>query len=163
MIDMKEYMSKYRKSIINNWGDFDREYYILLNGIDNIREILYSRYGSLYNAEKCLGYYKHQLSLTYNSYRNPLNLKGLKRICKALDISFQYAIFGGTEESYKVDKITFKNLHRIYSDKYDGKKNPNITSGITQASKGKTTSVALKYIIRIAREQGVTIDWLLGG
>lgn len=163
MVNMKEYMKAWYADTKDSWGDFEREYYDSINMVDNIRKILYKRYGSIYRAEKELGYIKGTLNRTYNMYMNPINLKGLKRICKALNISFQYAVFGGREESLSLQKITFKNLYQLYKNAYWGNKNPKVGSVICGAAKGRYTSVPLKYLIRIAREQRVTIDWLLGG
>lgn len=155
----KEYYKKY----IDNWGSFDTEYYIILNCIDRINNILIDRYGSAYKASTVLGYAVGELNRRLNLECEPPNIRGLKRLLPKLDISYQYAILGEGERKYTVTGITFNNLKKIYTERYVGRKNPVLSSILCKIKNGETCSVPLKFLIRIAREQRVTIDWLLGG
>ena len=151
------------KDYAQSWGDFEREYYQLLNAVDNLKEIICRKYQNFSKAERELGYHRAELRLRFDYHLIPPNLKGLKRLCKLLDISFHYAIFGGREEPYSVTDFTFKNFKKIYDEKYEGRKNPIVSELLRQVNKGRITAIPLKYLIRVAREQHVTIDWLIGG
>lgn len=162
VLDRNKY-TKERYRDLTNYLDFETEYYIILNCIDRLKSILIDRYGNLNRASIVLGYTARDLYRRFEYLCILPNLKGLAKLCKRLDISFQYAILGGDEEYYKVSKITFGNLRKLYSSAYVDRKNPLITAAICNAYFGRTKSVPIKYLIRIAREQRVTIDWLLEG
>lgn len=160
-MDMAKYMKEYYSTAKDSWGDFEDEYYILLNCLDRLQKECYDKYGSVYKAEKALGYCHGELMWRFNSGITP-NLKGLKRLCKGLDISFQWAILGEGSKKYVCKDINFENLKKVYDTGYYNNKNMKVGAAICMARHGKTASVPLKYLIRIARQQRVTIDYLLG-
>lgn len=159
----KEYYRQWYQSVKDNWGSFEAEYYILLNAVDRIREVLINRYGHIAEAERRLGYNRSELNRRFSSICITPNVRGLDRLLKALNLSYQYILFGGTETPYSLDKMTLKNFEKTYNECYQERKNPRITAMLTKTKAGKCRSVALKYLIRVAREQRKTVDWLLGG
>lgn len=166
--DMNEYVKRRYHSLNckNEWNgrSFEEEYYILLNTCDRLSQLLKERYGSFYAAEKALGYNRHELYNRFEALCVTPNLRGLKRLCKLLDISLQWTIFGGDDKGTYGDKqYTYGNLKRLYNLAYYERKNPLITRLIHHCSAGRLSCMPLKYLIRIAREQRVTIDWLVEG
>ena len=159
----KEYYRQWYRSVKDNWGDFESEYYTLLDAIERIRGTLITRYGRIAEAERQLGYARSELNRRFSSCCIIPNVKGLDRLLKSLDLSYQYIIFGGVETPYSLDKMTLNNFERVYNEAYAEHKNPRVTSMLTKVKAGKCRSVALKYLIRVARERRKTIDWLLGG
>ena len=160
--DMNSYMKEWQQTCKDAWGEFDLEYYQLLFCNDNLKNIIYSKYKSIKECARALGYSEYGLSNRFTQCEPP-NMKGLRRLCKGLNVSFEYAIFGGHEEPYTVENITYNNLRKIYKEKYSGHKLHILSSLLYQTKTGHTKSIPLKYLIRIAREQNVTIDWLVGG
>lgn len=160
---MNEYFKEYYKSNKEKWGDFEAEYYQLLNTIDNLKSIILRKYTDFSKAERALKYNRGELRRRFDYLFITPNLKGLKRLCKGLNISYHYAIFGGEEEPYKDFEITFNNFKRLYREKYTERRNPIIASLLVCIKNKKTSSIPLKYLIRMSKEHRVTIDWLLGG
>lgn len=160
---MTEYKKCRYQSAKDNWGDFESEYYILLNAVDRIRDTLIARYGYFAEAERRLGYGRTELTKRYSWGCIIPNIRGLDRLLRALNLSYQYIIFGGEETPYSINRMTLKNFEKVYNEGYEGRKNPRISAMLTKTKAGKCRSVALKYLIRVAREQRRTIDWLLGG
>lgn len=165
---MKEYVKRryHNLNCKNEWNgrSFEEEYYILLNVCDRLSQFLRDKYGTFRAAERALGYTRGEL---YNRFEYKCitpNLRGLKKLCKKLDISLQWAIFGGDDKGTYGDKqYTYGNLKRLYESAYYGRKNPLITFLISHCRQGRLSCMPLKYLIRIAREQRVTVDWLVEG
>lgn len=147
----------------DSWGNFSAEYYQLLNTNDRLIEIILSRYKSIFEAEKALGYKRGTLYSRFYERCCTANLKGLNRLLKALNVSFQYAVFGTGDPEYKIKDLTFKNLYDTYMSAYVNRKNPKVTAAICNAYHKKARAVPLKYLIRIARKQRKSIDYLLEG
>lgn len=155
-------LKRYR-DIKKVWGDFDREYYILLNCVDRLINLLKDKYGTLSKASIAMGY-KSKVELQHRlKYKCIVpNFKGLKRICKALNISFDYAIFGEGLKEYKhSDTLSFNNFIETYNNYYWLNKHPLITQSIYDLSINKRQYLPLKYIIKVARDTHKSIDELV--
>lgn len=75
-----------------------------------------------------------------------------------------YVVFGKDREEYTGPKeITYKNFIDMYNTAYKGRKCSSISSLLSMYNKTGHLQVPLKYLIKVAREQKVTIDWLIGG
>ena len=160
--DMNSYVKEWQQTCKDAWGEFDLEYYQLLFCNDNLRKLAIDKFGSIAACSRAIGLSEDGLYTRF-SQSVPPNMKGLRRLCKGLNVSFEYAVFGGREEPYTVENITYNNLRKIYKEKYSGHKLHTLSSLLYQTKIGLTKSIPLKYLIRIAREQNVTIDWLVGG
>lgn len=159
---MKKTQNEYYYLSKDSWQDWDREHFIILNALDRCNRLVLERYSSyrqfgLQNGDS-LNHMYHTMNYIFNT-----NLKGLTKICKALDVSYQWALFGTGEMKFKVHQRTFKNLKKTWDEFYEGRKSFLISSAICQAVRGKTKAVPLKYLIRVARECNKDVDWLLGG
>jgi len=142
------------------WGD---EYYTLLDVTDRLVEEMKSKYRFISRASKAFGkcdkYFGNLLCLYC-----PPRTKTLIAICKMLDVSLQYAVFGGNKESFKdIKETTYKNFVDVYNTAYKGRKCSSVSALISSWKAGKSKYIPLKYLIKVAREQKVTIDWLIGG
>lgn len=155
-------MKEYYQTSKDAWGDFETEYYQQLFCNDNLRQLAIDKYGSIAACSRAIGLLEDSLYTRFSRCEPP-NMKGLRRLCKGLNVSFEYAVFGGRETPYTVENITYNNLRKIYNERYKGKKNVILSSLLSAVRRGHTKSIPLKYLIRIAREQNVTIDWLVGG
>lgn len=166
--DMNEYVRRryHNLKCKDEWNgrSFDEEYYIILNVCDRLGHLLRERYKTYAAAERALGYCDGELYNRFDFMCTPPNLRGLKRLCKLLDISLQWTIFGGDDKGHYGNKqYTYGNLKRLYKSAYVGRKNPLIAALISHVTNNRLKCIPLKYLIRIAREQRVTIDWLVEG
>lgn len=143
------------------WGD---EYYTILDTIDRLIEIIRDKYGSLCKASvhygKSYAYFTYTL---YTACKAP-RTKTLKELCEFLNVSMDYVVFGTNKEEYTGPKeITYKNFIDMYNTVYKGRKCSSVSSLLSMYNKTGHLQVPLKYLIKVAREQKVTIDWLIGG
>lgn len=148
---------------MQNWQDFDSEYYTMLDAIDRLKESLEEKYGSLYKAGPALGYHKSDLVKRFTTCCVPPTIKSLVRICKGADLGLDYIVTGTGTRHCTIGEVTFNNLKKIWQEKYYGRRSPVLSTAICALNKGKLSSLPMKYLIRIAREQHVTIEWLIGG
>lgn len=150
------------ETINRKWGDFDSEYYIILNAVDRLKELLEDKYGSLYKASIALGFHRTYLSSLLSSRCMFPRVVALYKICKELDISLNYAILGEGDRTFRESEISFSNFLRMYNSTYRGRKHMSLNVSVCRYLQGLQQNLPLKYLIRIAREQHVTIDWLIG-
>lgn len=148
---------------MQKWRDFDSEYYTMLNAIDRLKEALEGKYGSLYKASKALGFCQSDLTKRLATNCIPPTLKSLVRICKGADLDIDNIVLGTDKKNCTIGKVTFNNLKKIWQERYYGRRSPVLASAFCSINKGKLSSVPMKYLIRIAREQHVSIGWLIGG
>ena len=71
--------------------DTSEEYYDILNTIDRLRGECIKQYGNVNKASKYFGSRHLNKYLNSNAYSLGFNL--LTKICKFLDISYQFALF----------------------------------------------------------------------
>ena len=147
----------------SKWGDFEREYYTMLNAVDRLIELLEDKYGSLFSASKSLGFHSTYLTKQLSTLCACPRVTTLAKICKGLDISLNYAILGNGERQYTESTGSFNNFLSLYKDRYKGKHHRSLDVSIYRINQGTIKNLPLKYLIRVAREQHVTIDWLIGG
>lgn len=147
----------------SRWGDFESEYYTMLNAVDRMIELLEDKYGSLFSASKALGFHPTYLTKQLSICCACPRAMTIAKICKGLDISLNYAILGYGERQYTDSTGSFKNFVSLYKDRYKGKHHRSLDMSICRINKGIIKNLPLKFLIRIAREQRVTIDWLIGG
>lgn len=145
------------------WGDFESEYYIMLNAVDRLKELLENRYGNLCKASKMLGFHKTYLTKQLSSLCACPRAMTVDKICKHLDTSINYVILGFGEQQYTDCSGTFNNFIRLYREKYSGKHHRSLDVAVCALIKGAIKNLPMKFLIRVAREQHVTIDWLIGG
>lgn len=145
------------------WGDFDSEYYTMLNAVDRLIELLEDKYGSLYRASISMGFHKAYLTKQLSTLCACPRVLTINKICKHLDTSLNYVILGQGERQYTECSGSFNNFVQLYKGSYFGKHHRSLDVAVCSMLKGKTKNLPLKYLIRIAREQHVTIDWLIGG
>lgn len=150
-------------TINSKWGDFESEYYTMLSAVDRMIELLEDKYGSLFKASKSLGFHPTYLTKQLSIFCACPRVMTIDKICKGLDISLNYAILGYGERQYTENTGSFKNFLSLYKDRYKGKHHMSLNVSICLINKGVIKSIPLKYLIRVAREQHVTIDWLIGG
>lgn len=157
MGNKKEYVIEHNSA----WKD---EYYTLLSAVDRLLHILYSRYRSLSKASKDFGKCESYFDKTLAAYSTPPRTKTLYNICKHLNVSMNYVVFGGSEETFKdCIELTYNNFIRLYNTAYKGHKHSSINALLCMWDRLPYKSIPLKYLIKVAREQKVTIDWLIGG
>lgn len=145
----------------DRWGD---EYYTLLDVVDRLIDLLTERYTSLYKASKAFG--KHYTYFTKNLYTTctPPRTKTIIDICKFLNVNMNYVVFGIDKGEYTgPSEVSYKNFMTVYNSVYKGLKCPVLNTLMCQWHKIKYKHIPLKYLIKVAREQKVTIDWLIGG
>lgn len=140
---------------VKMYKDYEEEYFQIYNIIDRLREECERQYGSLYKASKIYG--SHHLNKYLNTGATHLGIKMLVKLCKFLNISLQYAVFGGVNNNYNEQEITFNNFYREYKECYKG----NVDHLVYHAYWKKT--MPLKYLIRVAKRSRKTIDFLIGG
>ena len=145
------------------WGDFESEYYIMLNAVYRLKELLENRYGNLCKASKMLGFHKTYLTKQLSSLCACPRAMTVDKICKHLDTSINYVILGFGEQQYTDCSGTFNNFIRLYREKYSGKHHRSLDVAVYALIKGAKKNLPMKFLIRVAREQHVTIDWLIGG
>lgn len=153
---------KYR-ACNQRWGDFDSEYYIMLNAVDRLKELLEEHYGSLYKASQELGYHKTYLSKQLSTLCACPRVMTIKKLCQAVNCSINYAVLGYGNRTYQDCTGTFNNLLQLYKENYKYKRHKSLNVAVTNLKHNRINNIPLKYLIRIAREQNVTIDWLIGG
>lgn len=141
--------------------EYDEEYYDILNTIDRLRDECIKIYGSIFKASKIYGSRNLNKYLNTNAYS--LGLKNLQKICKFLNISLQYAVFGGKREDYKDSINTYNNYYRIYKDIYKGRVDHSVYCCYWLAKNGKRSTIPLKYLIKLAKKSKKTVDFLIRG
>lgn len=156
-----DYRKDYIQACNDRWKD---EYYTLIDVVDRCIDLLTDKYGTLYRASLAFGksraYFNKTLSCTYT----PPRTVTLTNICKFLNVSIDYVVFGTNKEEYKGPvNITYKNFIDIYNTAYKGCKCPRLNACLCMWKKIPYKQIPLKYLIKVAREQKVTIDWLIGG
>lgn len=145
------------------WGDFEDEYYIMLNAVDRLKGLLEDKYGSLYKASQAIGYHPAYLTKQLSTLCACPRVLTINRLCKHLDISLNFAILGHGSAQYTECTCTFNNFVHLYKSRYFGKHHRSLDVATSRMRKGEIKNIPLKYLIRIATEQKVTIDWLIGG
>lgn len=140
---------------------YDEEYYDILNAIDRLREECRVQYGSLYKASKAYG--SHHLNKHLGTTAYSLGFKTLTKLCKFLNISYQYALLGGVKENFEEQTITLNNFYRIYKEIYEGEVDPLVYHSCWRVWTKKSTTFPLKYLIKLAKKSRKTIDFLLKG
>ena len=135
--------------------DYVDEHFQIYNIIDRLRDICIRKYGYIGKASKAFGSRNLNKYLSSNAYSLGFNL--LKRLCKFLDISFQYAVFGVGDKKYVEQTITYNNFYKEYKKIYKGNTNRSVYRNYWRGS------ASLKYLIDVARKSGKTIDYLIGG
>lgn len=142
-------------------SDYTEEYYDILNVIDRLREECIRQYGNLFRASKVFGSRNLNKYLNTNAYS--LGFKLLTKLCKFLNISYQYALIGGERENFKEQTITLNNFYRIYKDIYQGEVDHQVYSCYWLVKTGKVKTIPLKYLIKLSKKSKKTIDFLIGG
>lgn len=142
-----------------NYEEYDQEYYDILNVIDRLRDEVIRRYGSIHRASKEYGYSLNRL-LYSGAYR--LGFSAITNICKFLNVSYQWTIFGGDDKgSYIEQEHTFNNFYKVYKEVYKGNTDHRVYVCYHFASKHK--GFPMKYLIKLAKKSKKTIDFLIGG
>lgn len=135
--------------------DFEEEHFQIYNIIDRLRDECIRKYGCIGKASKAYGSRNLNKYLSSNAYS--LGFKLLVKICKFLDISVQFAVFGGEKQNYKEQTITFNNFYREYKECYKGNVNHSVYASYW---KGR---IPIKYLIKVSKKSKKTIDFLIGG
>ena len=140
---------------------YDEEYYDVLNAIDRLRDECVRKYGSLGQAAKAYG------DINLNKYLNTcaysLGFKLLTKLCKFLNISYQFALLGGVKDNFVEQPITLKNFYKIYKEVYEGEVDRHVYHSCWRYWNNKTSAFPLKYLIKLAKKSNKTIDFLLKG
>ena len=136
---------------------YDEEYYDILTIIDRLREECVDRYGNLFRASKAYGDRNLNRYLNTNAYS--LGLKNLKKICKFLNISYQYAVFGGNKGVFDDSPITLNNFYRIYKRVYEGEVDKYVYHGYWRLKNKRSSTFPLKFLIKLAKRSNKTIDF----
>lgn len=140
--------------------DFEEEHFQIYNIIDRLREECREQYGSLYKASKFFG---QSLNKYLSNSACHLGFGLLIRLCRFLNISIQYATFGGVKENFVEQKITLNNFYKTYKEVNAGNVDHNVYVLWWNFKNGKRNAVSLKYIINTAKKSRKTVDFLLGG
>lgn len=135
-------------------GIMDNTYQTLII-IDRLRDICIRRYGCLNKAAEAFKDMNLNKYLNSNAYSLGFNL--LRRLCEFLNISYQYAVFGGKEEPLSVTEYTYKNFYNEYKRIYKD----NVGHAVYQSY--WKHRMPLKHLINLAQRTGKTIDYLIGG
>lgn len=141
-------------------NDCEEEHYQIYNIIDRLREEAQRQYGSLYKASKVYGYALNRY-LSYDSVH--LGFVLLVRICKFLNVSVNWAVFGGEKEPYIDQEITLNNFYETYKAVNKNNCDHNVYVCWWFFQNKKRTSMPLRYLIRTAKQSRKTIDYLIGG
>lgn len=143
------------------WKD---EYYTLLDTVDRLIELLKEKYDSLSKASVAFGKTSTYFSASLQSNCVAPRTKTIKDICQLLNVNINYAVFGTDRRGYDGPiEITYKNFIETYHNVYKGRKCSSISTILSSWDTRKHKHIPLKYLIKVAREQKVTIDWLIGG
>lgn len=143
------------------WKD---EYYTLLDTVDRLIELLKEKYESLPKASVAFGKTSSYFSARLQSNCAAPRTKTIKDICQLLNVNINYVVFGTDRGGYEGPvEITYKNFIDTYNNVYKGRKCSSISTILSNWDTRKYKQIPLKYLIKIAREQKVTIDWLIGG
>lgn len=143
------------------WKD---EYYTLLDAVDRLIELLKERYGSLCKASLAFGKSVTYFSSRLQSCCAPPLTKNIASVCRLLNVNIDYVVFGTNRGEYKGPaELTYKNFINTYHTAYKGRKCDSVSVILSRWDKRKEKHIPLKYLIKVAREQKVTIDWLIGG
>lgn len=143
------------------WKD---EYYTLLDTVDRLIELLKEKYESLPKASIAFGKSSTYFSARLQSSCAAPRTKTIKDICQLLNVNINYVVFGTDRGGYDgPSKITYKNFIDTYHNVYKGRKCSSISTILSSWDTRKHRQIPLKYLIKVAREQKVTIDWLIGG
>lgn len=141
--------------------DFEEEHFQTYNIIDRLREECQRQYGSLYKAAKAYG--SPHLNRYLNTGATHLGLVLLLKICKFLDVSLQWAVFGGKKDSFIDQNITLNNFYKEYKEANKGNCDHNVYVCWWNFKHGRRASITLKYLIKTAKKSRKTIDYLIGG
>lgn len=141
--------------------EYEEEHFQIYNVLDRLREECQEQYGSLYKASKAYG--SHHLNKYLGATAYSLGFKMLTKMCKFLNISYQYALFGGIKENFVEQKQTFKNFYKVYKELYRGDTDHVVYASYWFAKTGKQTTIPIKYLIKVAKKSRKTVDFLVGG
>lgn len=161
--EINKYMQEWREKQNEIFkDDCDWAYYCILNALDNIRQIAIDKYGNLNAAARAIGSSRKAL-VDFLDARYLVGMRAFCKYCKAFNIGLHYVFFKKGERHWTIDKISFTNLKKTYDACYWMCKYYRIGNSISMAIARRTNTVPLKYVLKIAKEQRKTVDWLLGG
>lgn len=145
----------------HNYEDYEEEHYQIYNIIDRLRDECIEQYGSLWKASKVFG--TVHLNKFLSRTATHIGMKMLLRVCKFLNVSLQYACFGGRKDKYVDQNVTLNNFYREYKEYYKGRCDHNVYVIWWSFKTGRRSAMSLKYLLKLAKRTGKTIDYLIGG